>query len=65
MRRRPFRSQQPFEVRLAEEARRLKERAQTLCPSKERDALLRKVSQIELATHLNAWLTSPGLQPPR
>jgi hypothetical protein len=45
MRRRPFRSELPFEVRLAEEAKRLKERAQTLRPSKERDALLRKVSR--------------------
>ena len=30
----------------------------------ERDALIKKIRQIETASHINEWLSSPGLQPP-
>ena len=30
----------------------------------ERAALEKKMRQLETASHMNEWLTSPGLQPP-
>jgi hypothetical protein len=54
-----------FEKRLAEEAKRLREQAENLPPRIERDELIRKARQIEIATGMNERLTSPGLQPPR
>jgi hypothetical protein len=55
----------PFEKRLAQEALRVKERAKTLSRGKERELLSRKARQLETASHLSEWLSSPGLQPPR
>ena len=54
-----------FEVRLAEEARRLKEQAKKMAAGREREALLRKARQAETAAHINQWITSPGLMPPK
>jgi hypothetical protein len=54
-----------LETRLDQEAKRLKEAAWHLPPGSERDELLRKAGQIAVAAHLNDWLSSPGLQPPR
>ena len=54
-----------LEERLAEAAKRLREQAKTLPPSAERDELVRKARQAEIASHMNEWLTSPGLQPPK
>ena len=31
----------------------------------EREELLRKARQAETASHVNEWLSSPGLQPPK
>jgi hypothetical protein len=55
----------PFEQRLAQEAQRVRERAKTLPQGKERELLSRKARQLETASRLNEWLSSPGLQPPR
>jgi hypothetical protein len=55
----------PFDVRLADEARRLKEQAKTLPYGLERDALIRRARQAETASQINAWLSSPGLAPPK
>jgi hypothetical protein len=52
-----------LEERLAEEANRLYEEAQLLSPGVVRDAALWKARQTETASHLNEWLSSPGLQP--
>jgi hypothetical protein len=54
-----------FEIPLEHEALRLKQAAFRLRPSKERDVLIKKARQLNVAAHLNEWLTSPGLQPPR
>ena len=54
-----------FEEQLATEAQRLKEHAKQLPPGKEREMLLRKARQTDVAAHINEWLTSPGLQPPK
>jgi hypothetical protein len=42
-----------------------KSAAEKLPQGKERERLLRKASQLEAASHINEWLSSPGLQPPR
>ena len=55
-----------FEERLAEEARKFKEAAEQQPPgSRARELLLRRARQAETASHINEWLTSPGLQPPK
>jgi hypothetical protein len=54
-----------FEVQLAEAAAMLKAQAHELQPGKQRDELLRKLRQIDTAAHLNEWLKSPGLRPPK
>ena len=54
-----------FEQRLAREAHRVKERAKTLPQDKERELLSRKARQLETASRISEWISSPGLQPPR
>jgi hypothetical protein len=54
-----------FEQRLAQEAHRVKERAKTLPQGKERELLSREARQLETASHIGEWMSSPGLQPPR
>jgi len=55
-----------FEQRLAEEAIRFKEAAEKQpLGSTARELLLRRARQAETAAHVNAWLNSPGLQPPK
>ncbi|TYL83905.1 hypothetical protein FXB40_45745 [Bradyrhizobium rifense] len=63
--RRRFSQISPFEERLAEEARRLREEAELLPHGPVRDAALRKARQAETGSHMTEWLTSPGLQPPK
>jgi hypothetical protein len=65
MERRRIKHVASFEERLAELARRLREQAKTLPPGKERDGLMRRARQAEITSHLNEWLTSPGLASPR
>lgn len=42
-----------------------KNEAQKLPYGKEREALLRKARQLETASQINQWLSSPGLKPPQ
>ena len=65
LRSRPNQPKPPFDLRLAQEAHRLKERAETLPYGKERELLSRKARQVETASPINDWMSSPGLQPPR
>jgi len=66
MERRRIKHKQTFEERLAAEARRFKEAAERESPgSMARELLLRRVRQFETAIHLNEWVRSPGLQPPK
>jgi hypothetical protein len=39
--------------------------AKKLPHGKEREALARRARQLETASHLNQWLSSPELQPPK
>jgi hypothetical protein len=48
-----------------EEAQKLREEAEKLPRGKEREALLRRARQADTAAHVNEWLSSPGLQPPK
>jgi hypothetical protein len=51
--------------RLFEEAENLRRQAQQMPPGIRRDQLLRKARQAETAAHVDDWLASPGLRPPR
>jgi hypothetical protein len=41
-----------------------KNEAEKLPFGRERDHLLRKARQLDTASHINDWLSSPGLDPP-
>jgi hypothetical protein len=60
--RRRFKQTQPLEVRLAAEAKRLREQAQMLPRGRLRDAVERKAIQVEAAYEVSELLRSPGLE---
>jgi hypothetical protein len=51
--------------RLTTFAKTAREKASLLGPGIERQDLLRKSRQAETAAHIDDWLNSPGLQPPK
>jgi hypothetical protein len=51
--------------RLDLEAARLRAQAKTLPPGAEREEFIRKARQAETASHVDEWLSSPGLRTPR
>ena len=53
------------EQRLADEAKRLREEAELLRPGPLHDELLRRARRAEVASEINQWLDSPGLQRPK
>ena len=55
----------PLHDRLMPEAVRLKDEANELLPGPLRDVRIRKARQAVTASHVNAWLSSPGLQAPQ
>ena len=64
--RRRIKHEKTFQERLAEEALRFKEAAAKLpAGSHAQELLLRRARQAETASHVDEWLTSPGLQPPK
>ena len=63
--RRRFRQTKSLKERLTEEARRLREHAKLHQPGAVRETLLRKARQAETAAHIDDWLRSPGLLPPK
>ena len=64
MQRRQF-TPHTFEDRIAAEKARLEAQVAKLPPGPQKDGLLKKLRQLETASHINDWLSSPGLQPPR
>lgn len=54
-----------LEERMAEQAARLKARANQLPEGAERDGLLKRARIAEVGAHMTGWLSSPGLQPPK
>jgi hypothetical protein len=67
MQSRPHFPQHPISLyqRLNEEAQRLCKEARGTQPGVERERLIRKARQAETASHIDKWLSSPGLQAPR
>ena len=63
--RRRIKQAQSLKQRLVEQVKRLRDEAKLMRPCLERDALLRKACQAETAAHIDEWLRSPGLQPPK
>jgi hypothetical protein len=47
-----------------EQAEALKAEAKKLPYGKKREALEMKARQLEIASQINKWISSPGLQPP-
>lgn len=64
-RRRHFKGPTPLHQRLAEEVQRLQKEAKNAPPGIERDRLLQRVRQVETASHINEWLSSPAVQAPK
>jgi hypothetical protein len=54
----------PFVGNYAEEKSRLEQQASALPPGPERDLLIRKLRQLNVANHMSDWIESPGLKPP-
>ena len=54
-----------FEDRIAAQKARLEAQVARLRHGPKKDELLEKIRQLETASHMNAWLTSPGPQPPK
>jgi hypothetical protein len=63
--RRRFIQSAPLSQRLTEEAQRLRKEAQGTQPGVERERLIRRAGQAETASHINQWLSSPGLEAPK
>jgi len=64
MQRRRFKQTLSLEERLAEEAKRLRDKAKMLPPGAAREEILRRARQAETGSHMTEWLRSPGLRPP-
>jgi len=54
-----------FDERLNAEKARLQAELECAKPGQQRDALERKLRQIETALHIDGWVSSAGLQPPK
>jgi hypothetical protein len=59
-----FKPAETVEQTLANEARHLREQARLLPHGAVRDATIRKARQAEIGSHINEWLSSPGLRAP-
>jgi len=64
MQRRRFKNTLTFSDRLAKEAKRFRQEAESKPPGQERDDLLRKARQAETAADIDHWVSSPGLKSP-
>jgi len=53
-----------FEENIAAEKAKLEAQVAKLKPGPQKDALLRKIRQLDTAAHMSEWLSSPGLKPP-
>lgn len=65
MKRRRFQQTISLEERLQQQAEQIHLKAEALPPGEERDRLLREARNADTAAHINDWLSSPGLQPPK
>jgi hypothetical protein len=53
-----------FEENIAAEKAKLEAQIAQLKPGPQMDAVLKKIRQLEAASHMSEWLSSPGLQAP-
>jgi hypothetical protein len=53
-----------FEDNIAAEKSKLEAQVAGLKPGPQMDALRKKIRQLETASHMSEWLSSPGLQSP-
>jgi hypothetical protein len=58
------RKKQSFEQKWHEQAEAFRREAEKLPYGREREELLRKARQLETASHINEWVSSPGLSSP-
>jgi hypothetical protein len=65
MQRRHFKQATSFQDRIDSFAEEAGEQASRLPPGKEQEDMLRKARRADTASHLNEWVSSPGLQPPK
>jgi hypothetical protein len=65
MLRRRFKQTASLNERLTDDAQRSRKEARGTPAGIERERLIRKARQAEAATHIQAWLSSSGLQPPK
>ncbi|MCP1744903.1 hypothetical protein ABIF65_006557 [Bradyrhizobium japonicum] len=65
MKRDRFKQDRALGERLIEEARQARERTEQLPPGTEREDLLRKARAAQITAHIDEWLKSPDLQPPK
>jgi hypothetical protein len=63
--RRRFKQTKSLKERLLDEAHELREEATLLSYGPLRDAVMKKARQTEAAAHMDDWLNSPGLRPPK
>jgi len=60
-----MRNKPTTEQKWHDQAQAYKEEAAKLSHGRERDELLRKARQLETASRMNEWLSSPELRPPQ
>jgi hypothetical protein len=65
LKRRRFKQTKSLKERLLERAEQLREEAKLLPYGLVRDAIIKRARQAEAAAHMDEWLNSPGLQPPK
>jgi hypothetical protein len=65
MQRHRFKQITSLKDRLASFAEEVRKKASRLGPGPEQTALLRKARLADTAAHLEDWVNSPGLQPPK
>ena len=54
-----------FEGQIAAEKNRLEEQLAEMPLGPQRDALAKKIRQLDTASHMSDWLRSPGLRSPK
>jgi hypothetical protein len=62
--RRRFKQTSSLANRLTENVEQLQRELARTPPGPERDRLIKRIRQSEIASHLDEWLSSPGLRPP-
>ena len=62
--RRRFKQTETLQDRLAAFATQTRQEASVLPPGTERDELMKKARQADVASHIDEWANSAGLQPP-